>query len=145
MTRMNIRPPSERGHQAGQGSRGEGSDFKELHVEHGGLDFGVHPYEEYENDHAADQASANQGTGPTHGVPAVGFDSVDDAGEQRHQTGREEGVTDPVDLGRGSHALLLEVDDAPDGADDSYRHRDEKDQAPIAGSQQAAQYETDER
>ena len=97
-----------------------------------------------EQDDAAEDLGHDRRAGPAHGVVAVGEQAVGDAHQDQDEAGGEGGVAPPVDVGRGADASVLQLPVGPDGAEDPEGDRDQEDQVPLDGGQQAAEDEADE-
>jgi len=78
-------------------------------------------------------------------MPAVGQQGVHDAGEHRDQPGREQGIAQPVDLGRDADPVVAEPEVGPDRAEQAERNRHQEDQPPLHRGQHAAEDEAEER
>src|ERR1700722_5362749 len=107
-------------------------------------DMGLDEAEHTEQGDTAEDLAHDHGTGPAHGVVAVGQQAVGDADENEDESDGEGGVAPPVDVGGRPHAAVLQLAVGPDGAKDAEGHRHQEDQVPLDGSQQAAQDQADE-
>ena len=88
----------------------------------------------------------HHGAGPAHGVPAVGQQAVGDADQDEDQPDGEGDVAEPVDVGRGAHAAVLELHGRPTRCRATPKGTEiKKTRCHSTGRQQAAEHEPDER
>jgi hypothetical protein len=134
----------DRGEEGREGAEGEGADAEEGEPEHRRGDAAL---DHDEGDHRGDRG-CHQGdhprAAPTGRVAGVGTDPVGDRDHREDQAEGEGRVAEPVDRGAARLAALLQLQVAPDGAEEADRDRDQEDQAPVDRRQQAAEDEADE-
>ncbi len=98
-----------------------------------------------QEEHAAAGKSEHARAGPAHRMVAVGPDPVGDRDHDQDQADGEGDVARPVDLRAPLRtAQLTQLHVGPDGSEQTDGHRDQEDQAPVDGSEQAAQDQSDE-
>ena len=85
------------------------------------------------------------GIGPSHGVPAVGLNAVDDPGQQGDEADGEGDVPQPVDFGGDPDPVVLQLEVGPHRPEQPEGHRDQEDEPPFDRGQDAAEDQADER
>ena len=116
-----------------------------LILEHGLGHLVLDPHEQSEHADAAEDPGEHPRVGPTGGVPAVGQQGVDDAGQDGDEADREGGVAEPVDLGRDPHAVVLQLQVGPHRPEQTEGHRDQEHETPLDRGQHPTEDEADKR
>ena len=83
--------------------------------------------------------------GPSHGVPAVGLNAVDDPGQQGDEADGEGDVPQPVDFGGDPDPVVPQLEVGPHRPEQPEGHRDQEDEPPFDRGQDAAEDQADER
>ncbi len=135
----------ESGEQRGEVAAGEGADPEQGDAEHRSCHAPLDGHEQREHRDPAQERGEDPGIGPAHRVPAVGQDPVGDADEHRDEADGEGDVAEPVDLGLGAMAAVLELEVGPHGPEQADRHGDEKHEPPGHRGEHAAEHEAEER